>query len=122
MNPPTASVVATMIGAIVLGTRWRSMMRNFDAPRARAASPKSCWRRESTWQRTRRGPPPAGAVPSPPVSWPPASSGVPDPWVDLGVGDIRQQVEHDGHQRQEQQHSHGDVEVMAEDRLEEQQT
>ncbi|MNT84499.1 hypothetical protein D3C72_2245170 [compost metagenome] len=44
----------TMIGEIELGMRWRRMMYQGEAPRARAACTNSFSRKAFTWARTRR--------------------------------------------------------------------
>ena len=54
MAPATASVASTMIGPIVFGIRWRVMIRNGEAPAARAASTYSFSFNDSTCPRTTR--------------------------------------------------------------------
>ena len=49
-----ASVAFTMIGPIEFGRMWRTMIRELDAPLARAASTNSFSLTDSTWPRTTR--------------------------------------------------------------------
>src|SRR5690348_6125477 len=54
MAAAIARVAFTRIGPIVLGRRWRTMMRVFDAPDARAASTYSFSLIDRIWLRTTR--------------------------------------------------------------------
>src|SRR5436309_7961094 len=54
MAAAMARVAFTMMGPMVLGIRWRVMIRRFDAPDARAASTNSFSLIDRIWLRTTR--------------------------------------------------------------------